>query len=104
MLIKNCITLFLFSQARLGHTRSLGARRGSAVVSMPGDHYQMDLHVLERDPTGIRILVYCFPFFFFGFSNLQYYVVQILFSFSHTFTMVVGSRSFFFNFLILVQS
>lgn len=57
MLIKNSIALFLFSQARLGHTRSLGARRGSAVVSMPGDHYQMDLHVLERDPTGIRILV-----------------------------------------------
>ena len=55
-MLKNFIALFLFSQARLGHTRSLGARRGSAVVSMPGDHYQMDLHVLERDPTGIRIL------------------------------------------------
>ena len=55
-MLKNFIALFLFSQARLGRTRSLGARRGSAVVSMPGDHYQMDLHVLERDPTGIRIL------------------------------------------------
>ena len=22
------------------------------MVSMPGDHYQMDLHVFERDPIG----------------------------------------------------
>lgn len=81
MLIKNCITLFLFSQARLGHTRSLGARRGSAVVSMPGDHYQMDLHVLERDPTGIRILVYCFPFFFSAslIFNIMWYKFFFLF-------------------------
>ena len=30
------------------------ARRGSAVVSLPGDHYQMDLHVLQRDPMGMN--------------------------------------------------
>ena len=80
-MLKNFIALFLFSRARLGHTRSLGARRGSAVVSMPGDHYQMDLHVLERDPTGIRILVHFYFYFsfFFCFSHLQYYGVQILF-------------------------
>lgn len=96
-MLKNFIALFLFSRARLGYTRSLGARRGSAVVSMPGDHYQMDLHVLERDPTGIRILVHFYFYFilFFCFSHLQYYGVQILFSFSPTFTMVVGRRSFF---------
>ena len=23
-------------------------------MSMPGDHYQMDLHVLERDPMGMN--------------------------------------------------
>ena len=96
-MLQNFIALFLFSRARLGYTRSLGARRGSAVVSMPGDHYQMDLHVLERDPTGIRILVHFYFYFilFFCFSHLQYYGVQILFSFSPTFTMVVGRRSFF---------
>lgn len=33
--------------------RSTRARRGSAVVSMPGDHYQMDLHVLNVTGEGI---------------------------------------------------
>jgi len=33
-------------------TRSLGARRGSAVVSLPGDHYKMDLHVLDKEQMG----------------------------------------------------
>jgi len=44
-------------EARLVHTRSIRARRGSAVVSMPGDHYQMDLHVLERDPMEGKLSV-----------------------------------------------
>lgn len=83
-MLKNFIALFLFSQARLGHTRSLGARRGSAVVSMPGDHYQMDLHVLERDPTGIRILVHFYFYFSFFF---------LLFSSS----ILWGTNSFFFS-------
>ena len=43
------------------HTRSLRARRGSAVVSLPGDHYQMDLHVLERDPMGMSTKRCFFP-------------------------------------------
>lgn len=78
-MLKNFIALFLFSQARLGHTRSLGARRGSAVVSMPGDHYQMDLHVLERDPTGIRILVYWFFLSASLIFNIMWYKFFFLF-------------------------
>lgn len=46
--------LFVTSNARLVQTRSMRARRGSAVVSLPGDHYQMDLHVLQRDPMGMN--------------------------------------------------
>ena len=85
-MLKNFIALFLFSQARLGHTRSLGARRGSAVVSMPGDHYQMDLHVLERDPTGIRILAvfsyyYYYYYYYFLASLIFNIMVKILFFF-----------------------
>lgn len=38
-------------EARMIQTRSLGARRGSAVVSLPGDNYKMDLHVLDREPV-----------------------------------------------------
>ena len=51
--------MLLSSEARLVNTRSIRARRGSAVVSMPGDHYQMDLHVLERDPMGKKMAMYC---------------------------------------------
>ncbi|XP_078369044.1 uncharacterized protein LOC144653017 isoform X2 [Oculina patagonica] len=41
------------------HARSTRTRRGSAVVSMPGDHYQMDLHVLnvQREPMGKTLSV-----------------------------------------------
>lgn len=80
-MFKNFIALFLFSQARLGHTRSLGARRGSAVVSMPGDHYQMDLHVLERDPTGIRILVHFYFYFNYFFAFLIFNIIGYKFFF-----------------------
>ncbi|KAL9972764.1 hypothetical protein ACROYT_G019129 [Oculina patagonica] len=40
------------------HARSTRTRRGSAVVSMPGDHYQMDLHVLnvQREPMEGKTL------------------------------------------------
>lgn len=80
-MLKNFIALFLFSRARLGHTRSLGARRGSAVVSMPGDHYQMDLHVLERDPTGIRILVHFYFYFSLFFAFLIFNIIGYKFFF-----------------------
>lgn len=39
-------------------TRSLGARRGSAVVSLPGDHYKMDLHVLDKEQMGKKWIAY----------------------------------------------
>ncbi|XP_029212225.2 pleckstrin homology domain-containing family G member 5-like isoform X1 [Acropora millepora] len=43
-------------EARMMQTRSLGARRGSAVVSLPGDHYKMDLHVLDKEQMEGKFL------------------------------------------------
>jgi len=43
------------------HARSTRQRRGSAVVSMPGDHYQMDLHVLnvQGEQMGKKMSCFC---------------------------------------------
>lgn len=49
---------FVSSEVRMMQTRSLGARRGSAVVSLPGDHYKMDLHVLDKEQMGKKWIAY----------------------------------------------